>query len=202
MVAPYKNKVATMPLSDTNFDSWQLGDVQTSSKGVKSACLTTNGQPVYVQLTPQAEPLTTPFGAGSFNNEETNRKTLDLRVNPELYEFLRRLDEWARMYLADNAQRLFKGKTPDYRECLQKRGEYPESVRTKINVSGQRACRFWNEHYEKIEMPEDLRQCGLVPRVQVKSLYVMGKEVGLVLEVTDLLCILPTETCPFAVSFE
>ncbi len=47
-------------------------------------------------------------------------------------------------------------------------------------------------------MPEDLRQCGLVPRVQAKSLYVMGTDVGLVLEATDMLCILPNETCPFA----
>ena len=190
-------------LGETTFDAWQLGEVQTSSKGVRSASLTADGQPIFLQLTPQAEPLTTPFGASSFNNEETNRKTLDFRCTPDLQEFLRRLDEWARLYLADNAQRLFKGKTPEYRECLQKKGEYPETVRTKINVSGQRACRCWSERYEKIDIPEDLRQCGLVPRVQAKSLYVMGKEVGLVLEVTDLLCVLPEETCPFAeASFE
>jgi len=185
-------------LSETSFDAWQLGEVQTSSKGVRSASLAADGQPIYLQLTPQSAPLTAPFGASSFNNEETNRKTLDFRCTPELQEFLRRLDEWARLYLADHSERLFKGKTPEYRECLQKKGEYPETVRTKINVSGQRACRFWSERYEKIDVPEDLRQCGLVPRVQVKSLYVMGKEVGLVLEVTDLLCVLPTETCPFA----
>lgn len=71
-------------------------------------------------------------------------------------------------------------------------------MRCKLNVAGQKACRFWSERCEKIEMPADLRECGLVPRVHAKSLYVMGREVGLVLEVTDLLCVLPTETCPFA----
>ena len=191
-----------MPLSDTKFDAWQLGDVQTSSKGVRSASLTANGQPVYVQLTPQGEPLSTPFGAGSFNNEETNRKTLDFRITPELEEFLHRLDAWACLYLADHSERLFKGKVPEYRPCFQKKGEHTPLVRCKVNAAGQKACRFWNERYEKIDMPEDLRECGLVPRVQVKSLYVMGREVGLVLECTDVLCILPTETCPFAASFE
>ena len=67
-----------MPLSDTKFDAWQLGDVQTSSKGVRSASLTANGQPVYVQLTPQAEPLSTPFGAGSFNT--INGTVLALKI--------------------------------------------------------------------------------------------------------------------------
>ena len=46
-------------------------------------------------------------------------------------------------------------------------------------------------------MPEDLKTCGLVPRVQVKSLYIMGREVGLVIDCTDLLVITPEETCPF-----
>ena len=184
-------------LSETTFDAWQLGEVQTSSKGVRSASLTADGRPIVLQLTPQAEPLTTPFGASSFNNEETNRKTLDFRCTPELQEFLGRLDEWARLYLADNSERLFKGKVPEYRPCLQKKGDYTPTVRCKLNVAGQKACRFWSERYEKIEMPGDLRECGLVPRIQAKSLYVMGREVGLVLEVTDLLCVLPTETCPF-----
>ena len=185
-------------LSETNFDAWQLGEVQTSSKGVRSASLTADGRPIFLQLTPQAEPLTTPFGASSFNNEETNRKTLDFRVTPELEEFLHRLDAWACLYLADNSERLFKGRVPEYRPCLQKKGDYAPTVRCKLNVAGQKACRFWSERCEKIEMPADLRECGLVPRVHAKSLYVMGREVGLVLEVTDLLCVLPTETCPFA----
>ena len=145
-----------------------------------------------------AATLTTPFGASSFNNEETNRKTVDFRVTPELEEFLHRLDAWACLYLADNSERLFKGRVPEYRPCLQKKGDYTPTVRCKLNVAGQKACRFWSERCEKIEMPADLRECGLVPRVHAKSLYVMGREVGLVLEVTDLLCVLPTETCPFA----
>jgi len=189
----------TMPKSlDAKFDAWHIGEIQTSSKGVKSASLTADGQPIHVQLTRQAEPLTTPFGAGSFNNEETNRKTLDFRCTPEMLAFFERLDSWACLYLADNNERLFKGKVPEYRSCVQQKGDHPPSVRCKLNVAGQRMCRFWNERYERIDMPEDLRQCGLVPRVQVRSLYIMGKEVGLVLDVTDLLCVLPTETCPFA----
>ena len=188
-----------MPKSlDANFEKWHIGEIQTNSKGVKSASLTADGQPIYVQLTRQTEPLETPFGAGSFNNEETIRKTIDFRCTPELEAFLERLDAWAAQYVGENSERLFKGKTPEFRNSLQKKGDYVPTVRCKLNVAGQRMCRFWNERYDKIEMPADLRECGLVPRVQVKSLYVMGREVGLVLECTDVLCILPTDTCPFA----
>ena len=86
----------TMPKSlDAKFDAWHIGEIQTSARGVKSASLTADGQPIYAQLTWQAEPLTTPFGAGSFGNEETTRKTIDFRCTPELQAFLEGLDTWA-----------------------------------------------------------------------------------------------------------
>ena len=187
-----------MPKSlDAHFSEWQLGEIQTSSKGVNSASLTADGQPIYVQLTSQSDPLSTPFGAITFNNEASTRLSIDFRCTPELQSFLERVDSWACGYLADNSERLFKGKVPEYRPCLSKRGDYTPTLRCKINTTGQRVCRFWNDKYEKITMPEDLKTCGLVPRVQVKSLYIMGREVGLVIDCTDLLVITPEESCPF-----
>ena len=101
----------TMPKSlDANFDIWQLGEIQTSSKGIKHASLTADGQPVYVQLASQTRPLSTPFGAGSFNNEQTTRLNIDFRCTPELQSFVECLDSWASIYLADNTDRLSKGK--------------------------------------------------------------------------------------------
>ena len=107
----------------------------------------------------------------------------------------KRIDSWACIYLADNSERLFKGKVPEYRPSLQKKGDYIPTVRCKLNTLGQKQCRFWNDKYEKIAMPEDLKTCGLVPRVQVKPLYIMGREV-VVLDTTDLLVITPAEACP------
>ena len=194
-----------MPKLTADFETWQLADVQTSSRGIRSASITAGAQqPVYLQLTLRSDPLSTPFGTSSFNDETTTRKSLDLRCTPQLLVFMESLDLWASSYVAENSQRLFKGKQLEYKPCVsKKRGDYPETTRCKLNLSGQRACRFWSEKYEKIEQPEDLRLCGLVPRIQVKSLYIMGKECGLVLDISDLLCVLPTESCPFAeVAFE
>ena len=94
-------------LNDTKFEHWQLGEIQTSSKGVKSASLTADGQPVYVQLTSQSDLLSTPFGAGSFNNEATTRLTIDFHCTPQLQTFSERLDAWASTYLVDHKERPF-----------------------------------------------------------------------------------------------
>ena len=109
-------------IAGSKLSEWQLGEIQTSSKGVKSASLTADGQPIYVQLTSQNDPLSTPFGATSFNNEATTRLSIDFRCTPELQSFLERVDSWACIYLADHSERLFKGKVPEYRPSLQKKG--------------------------------------------------------------------------------
>ena len=50
---------------------------------------------------------------------------------------------------------------------------------------------------EQCEMPDGLRECRLVPRVQFKSLWVMGSDVGLSVEVLDLMIDQVPEACPF-----
>ena len=188
-----------MPLSEVTFNNWQIADIQTSAKGARSASISENGKPIVLQLTSVSEPLSTPFGISSFGQEETTRKSLELRCTPELEAFLRRLDERAKGYIAEHGDRLFKNKPCEYRECLQQRGDYPSQVRCKLNLAGTRACRFWDQHKERMSVaPDDVRApCGLVPIVQVKNLWSMHKEVGITLECTDLMCRIPEQRCPF-----
>jgi len=97
-----------MPRGEGNSPHWQIGAIQKSSKGARSARISENGKPIVLQLTSVSEPLSTPFGISSFGQEETTRKSLELRCTPELEAFLRRLDEWAKSYLAEHGDRLFK----------------------------------------------------------------------------------------------
>ena len=188
-----------MPLSEVNFDNWHIGEVLTSQKGARCAPISENGKPIVLQLTSIHEPLTSPFGISSFGPEETIRKSLELRCTPELEAFVQRLDVWARGYLPDNAERLFKGKAIDYRDCLQVKGDYPSQLRCKLNIAGTKSCRFWDLGKQRIDVPEDLRSpAAIVPIVQVKSLWIMHKEVGITLEATDVMCLIPEGTCPFA----
>ena len=72
-------------------------------------------------------------------------------------------------------------------------------MRFKLNMASTTACRFWDQNKERMAyIPDDVRApCELVPIAQVKSLWVMHKEVGLTLECTDLMCIMPEQQCPF-----
>ena len=53
--------------------SYTLGDVQASSKGIRSAPLTdASGNPVFIVA---QEQLSAPFGASAFNDPDATRKT-------------------------------------------------------------------------------------------------------------------------------
>ena len=156
-----------MPLNEVNFDNWHIGEVLTSQKGAICAPISDNGKPIILQLTPIHDPLSSPFGISSFGPEETIIKSLELRCSPELEAFVQRLDAWARAYLQDNAERLFKGKAIEYRDCLQMKGEYPSQLRCKLNIAGTKSCRFRGLDKQRIDTPEDLRSpTALVPVVQ------------------------------------
>ena len=65
--------------------------------------------------------------------------------------------------------------------------------------SGHQKLQILGLDKQRIDMPEDLRApAALVPIAQVKSLWIMNKEVGITLECTDLMCRIPEGTCPFA----
>ena len=187
-----------MQINEVKFDNWHIGEVLTTQKGARCAPINDNGKPMILQLTSIHDPLSSPFGVSSFGPEETSRKSLELRCTPELEAFVQRLDAWARAYLQDNVERLFKGKATEYRDCLQLKGEYPSQLRCKLNIAGTKSCRFWSHDKQRIDMPEDLRApTALVPIVQATSLCIMHKEVGITLECSDLMCITPEGTCPF-----
>ena len=89
-----------MTLSEVNFDNWHISEITTNSRGARSAAISEQHagvtKPIVLQLTPMSDPLQTPFGISSYGQEETTRKSLELRCMPALDQFLRRLDDWAK----------------------------------------------------------------------------------------------------------
>ena len=89
-----------MTLSEVNFDNWHISEITTNSRGARSAAISEQHagvtKPIVLQLTPMSDPLQTPFGINSYGQEETMRKSLELRCTPALEQFLRRLDDWAK----------------------------------------------------------------------------------------------------------
>ena len=177
---------------------WQLGDVQTSPKGIRSAPLTdSKGNPIIVHLADLQKALTAPFGSSAFNDPTAARQNICFRIDSELQEKIATVDLYMADYIKTHAARLFKGKHMTYKPLLLLKDDYPALVRCKINVRGTKACRFWTPACERREMPDDLRECRLVPRVQFKSLWIMGSDVGLSVEVLDLMVDQVPDACPF-----
>ena len=177
---------------------WQLGDVQTSPKGIRSAPLTdSKGNPIIVHLADLQKALTAPFGYSAFNDPNAALQNICFRADSELQEKIATVDAYMADYIKTHAARLFKGKHMTYKPLLLLKDDYPALVQCNINVRGTKACRFWTPACERCEMPDDLRECRLVPRVQFKSLGVMGSDVGLSVEVLDLIVDQVPDACPF-----
>ena len=193
-------------MSLPSVDGFSLLSTQTSSRGAKSAALVgaDGGKVVFTLGDQTGEGTSTPFGASSYNDEDSVRKTLDLRITEDEAQFFQQLDAWALDYLAVNSERLFKkALTADqvrehYRSPVTQKEGYQPLVRCKITTAGSNAVRCWNADRELVELPDDLRPCQLVAALHLSHLWIMGRDFGWVINVSDLQILSEnTRECPF-----
>ena len=192
------------PTVMSDFSQLHIAEPIVSSRGAKSCALSNNGTKFVLTLGSRAEPLTTPFGAQSFQNESTNRKSIEFRLPAgETTDFWDGFDAWAVTYLTCHSTRLF-GKPltieqvrDGYRPCVSRRGNYPPTLRCKVNLAGTNSVRCWSPAEERIEVPQEFRGLQLVALVSVQHLWVMNREFGFVLQPNDLMCSEVSQTCPF-----
>jgi hypothetical protein len=188
----------------SDFSQLHLAEPIVSSRGAKSCTLSNNGAKYVLTVGSRSEPLTTPFGAQSFQNEATNRKTIEFRLpSGEMTDFWDGFDAWAVTYLTCHSARLF-GKPltieqvrDGYKPCVSRRGDYPPTLRCKVNLSGTSAVRCWSLAEERVEVPQEFRGLEMVAMVSVMHLWQMNREFGFVLQPNDLMCSEVSRACPF-----
>ena len=190
-----------MKMQTTNF---QLKEPQINARGAKTATLLKGkDEKVFFYLGSKENAAKTPFGATSFNDEAATRKTIEFTLSPDQEKMFQDFDQWAIEYLCKNSEKLFKKSLNQeqikqlYKSPVTKRGDYPPHLRCKINVSGSVICRCWDVEGNKIQLPDDLKNCDLVPRIHISHLWMMQKEVGFVLNVIDLMADPKPDICPF-----
>ena len=174
-------------------NQWTLKDPIVSQRGAKSCPLTLeDGTSVIVQLGTKESPVTSPFGASSYGDEASVRKTLEFSLEPDDANAWHRVAEWLRVYLLENSERLMKKRlgadtiAENLRAPAVQKNEYRPLLRTKVTTAGSNAVRCWDENGQRIDLPEDLRGVPLIARLHVERLWMMSKEYGLVLTCTDL----------------
>ena len=199
-VRPSVRKISGVVKPATMSIEMEIGDVVCNSKGVKSAQITNKkGAPLFERLTGIDEPISTPFGASTFNDSAATRKNICFRCTPKLAKRLAAIDAYLQSYIDKHSGRLFKGKKLAYKPLLiPQKDDYEPLMRCKINTEGRGACRCWNDQHERVDMPEDLRDCMLCPRIHIKSLWIMGDSCGVTCDVVDLLVFAVEAECPFS----
>ena len=79
---------------------YTLGDVQTSSKGIRSAPLTdASGNPVFIVA---QEQLSAPFGASAFNGHDATMTNICFRCTPTIDAQFDGIDTYMDNYVQEN----------------------------------------------------------------------------------------------------
>ena len=114
------------------------------------------------------------------------------------------MDDWVIKALAADSQRYFGSPL----SVEQVREKYTSSLKTsqkgyrhlkaKMNIAGRASARFWSPDAKKLGgPPEDWTNCVVEPILEIRGLWFLGKEVGLLVELTDALITENSVACPF-----
>ncbi len=190
--------------------TWIIRDPQINARGAKSCPIEKSAPPVGSDakirffLGGRDEPSSTPFGATSWGDEVTTRKTIEFNISPEQEAKFAEITAWAHEYLAQHSERIFRKTmtveqvTDSFRPPVSKKGEFRPHLRCKINTSGTGAVRCWDAGGVSVPLPPDLKNYKLVPRIMLSHLWCMARECGFVMVVTDLQLVEgEIDTCPF-----
>jgi len=133
-----------------NTKNWQLKEATISAKGAKSCSLLNSpNDKVFFTLGSKTEPMRTPFGATTFNDEKATRKTIEFTLNPQQVDMFKSLDSWAVDYLVKHSERIFKKKLNTqeiqgmYKSPMSQKEDFKPHVRCKINTSGLSPVNCW-----------------------------------------------------------
>ena len=172
-------------------DKLAFAPVFTSAKGAKQLpILYANGDNVVWQ---PSEFLEIAFEPSSYNDPEANRVTMCVTPSDAVCATISAVDEWCIKTLSSNPV-AFIGiqMTPEqirerYVSCLKTSEKGYRTMRMKMNKSGRYALQCYTPEKEKRDHPETWRGCSVQPRICLKSLYIMGKDFGPVLDCTHAL---------------
>ena len=179
-----------------------LQDVVTTSRGAKQIPLTRkDGKPSVWQ--PKV-PLQPAFEASAFGDENATRVNLVFNPTDEVCAQISCFDAWCKAELTKDSLRLF-GQTLSaeeierrYQSALRRSEKGGMlSFRVKMNKTGRNAVRCWDMFRKTREQPTSWVACSVTPRLTLRSLWVMNKEMGPVFELSDALIDEASTECPF-----
>ena len=178
-----------------------IGGIQTY-KGSKSASVCfINGNPAIVNF----PAMQVAFEPAHFSDPEASRVNIVWRPTQEVEEMLKNLDTWVLTQAKEHSVQWFGKQRSEesihesYVPVLKSSDRYASTFKAKMNIEPPNQVRVWGDDKQLVEPPTTWLNCITAPRIEVKSVWFMGTQFGLVLECTDLRMCREEATfsCPF-----
>ena len=84
-----------------------------------------------------------------------------------------------------------------HKSSLHRKEGYAPLLKTKVNTAGNHAVSFWDAAGEMTTEPGEWKATAIIPCLQIKSLWVMSGNFGVVIETTDVQVFPEEVNCPF-----
>jgi hypothetical protein len=188
------------------FATLSLAEQITTQRGAKTCALTKGNKKLQIQ--PTSAPVGVPFAPSNFEKDPAaTRLSLELQCNQMMLSYFDAFDDWAREYILEHSERLFKKQMTKeqvfegYHPTVKRHpeGKYAPLLRAKLDTQGRREISYWTPEGVRREAPEDWRRVTLIPQLEITNLWSMSREMGFVIQVTALRVFEESLECPFAV---
>jgi hypothetical protein len=187
-------------MTTTSID-FKLGDLIVTSKGAKQISVTNqNGQPLIFMPNEALSPC---YNPSAFNDPDATRVNICLGMTECLAEQLKTLDASLIKAIAADSKKYF-GQTLTAEE-VKNRMQPSVKVsdkgydhwRLKLNLSGRSKVMCYGMDKNVRALPENWLVVSVRPRVQIKSIWIMSKEIGVIYEVVACQIDESVQECPF-----
>ena len=187
-------------MSAINIPDLAFGLLVTTSKGSKQLpALYKDGSSVSWQ--PDAMEI--PFEPSAFQDPEANRVTLCMTPSSAVSETIAAIDAWCVQTITANCSPLLGiALTPEqiterYTSCIKTSDKGYKTLRVKMNKSGRYALQCFNSEKERCSHPDTWRGSTIRPQLVFKGLWLMGKDMGALIECTACIVQEPADNeCP------
>ena len=187
-----------MPTLETN--TLSLGELQISSKGAKQIQLFSRDAPLVFR--PGA--LRVQWQPKAFNDPDASRVAICFQSNEEVESYLQALDSWVIKTLALASKKYFGQDLSEsqlkerYTPAIKVSQKGYAHLRAKMNLAGRNGIKCWDaESRLQRKTPEDWTTCEVQPSLEIKGIWLMNKDFGLLIEMTDALISETSTLCPF-----
>ena len=189
-------------MTTVNISILKLGTLAVSSKGQKTVPLMyENGSSVnWVPSTA----MQVAFEPRAFGQENASRVNLVLHPTSEMISQLQELDAVVVSLLAKSSLEIFGKKLTEtevqshFTSSLKTstKGFLP-TMKVKMNVSGKNITRCWDENKQICAQPDRWVSCKAMPKITIRSVWMMGKDMGLLFETLAVQLEQTNSECPF-----